>query len=70
MRPTKETFRIAKEAALARGWTRVRFERCIQDGVVYHLPYDCPPGACVGTPQFVVVHKDLSVSFITIHELP
>ena len=70
MRPTKETFRIAKEAAFARGWKRVSFEKCIEDGVVYYLHYDCTPGACVGIPQFVIVHKDLSVSWITIRELP
>lgn len=70
MRPTKETFRIAKEAALAKGWSRACFEKCIEDGVVYHLPYDCTPGACVGVPHYVIVHKDLSVSWASIYDLP
>ena len=69
MRPSKETFRIAKEAALAKGWERVVYSGSTEDCVVYHLPYDCPPGAIVGIPNYVIVHKDLSVSFANIYEL-
>lgn len=70
MRPTKETYRIAKEAVLARGFDYARFLESLPDGVAYTAMETANAGRCVGIPHVVIVHTDLSISWTNLLDLP
>lgn len=69
MRPTKETFRIAKEAALAKGWDFIKFDEAKDDCVIYQIASKAVFGTVSGIMQFVLVFKDKHVEFHDLYSL-
>lgn len=69
MIPTRETFRIAKDAAFARGWSFIEFDEAKEDYVVYHIALKAVSGTISGIMQFVVVFKDGHVEFKDLYSL-
>ena len=67
MRPTKETFRIAKEAASARGFDYIRFKKSLKDGIAYIVADTADFGKCVGVPHIIIVNRDNSISWTNLY---
>ena len=69
MIPTKDIYRIAKEAAVAKGWDFIKFDEAKEDYVVYQVASKAVIGTISGIMQFVVVFKDKHVEFHDLYSL-